>query len=282
MGAGVFLAVIGAALLHAVWNALVKGGLDKRVGMAAVVLGGVLPSVVALPLVPVPRLESLPYMATAVALHVGYQLFLMRAYMKGDLTQVYPIARGTAPLLVALVSVFVLGVQMDRIEVLAILIIVAGILSLALVRRADGLRNGSAAGLAVVTGVFIASYSLVDGLGARVAQSSVGYYSCVAIVNAAVTTALLVWRAPGVVTAAFGAGRRVMVIGGGASWVAYAIVTWAFTQAPIAIVTALRETSIVFALLIGVLVLKERLDLAKVLSTVTTLLGAVLLRFAKG
>lgn len=277
----VFIAVIGAALLHASWNAIVKGGADKTLALAGVVLGHLPLALIAVVVVPLPTMESLPYLFSGVILHAGYQLFLLKSYETGDLTQVYPIARGSAPLIVALVSVTVLGVHLAPLEILAIVIIASGIISLALVRRADGQRNAAAARLALITGLFIASYSLVDGLGARLAGTSVGYYSWLAICNAVLTTMYLWYRAPEVLKALPGKGRKVFWIGGSASFVAYAIVTWAFTQAPIALVTALRETSIVFALLIGVIFLKERLDLVKLCSTLATLLGAMLLRLAK-
>ena len=281
MTATVFFAVIGAAMLHATWNALVKGGADKRVTMAAVVLGHLPFAAVILPFVPLPAVESLPYLIAGILLHAGYQLFLFQSYQKGDLTQVYPIARGSAPLIVALVSVVFLGVHLSPVELLAITIIGAGILSLALVRRADGNRNGNAAMLALVTGCFIASYSLVDGLGARLAGTALGFYGWLTIGNVIVMAVFLMIKSPQVFGGILRTGRGVFVIGGGASFAAYAIVIWAFTQAPIALVTALRETSIVFALIIGVFFLKERLDLAKVVSTMTTLLGVALLRFSK-
>jgi drug/metabolite transporter (DMT)-like permease len=135
--------------------------------------------------------------------------------------------------------------------------------------------------LAFTTGVFIASYSLVDGLGARLSGNSLGFLSWLAIGNGIIMAAYLMLRSPNTLTGIATKGRLVFLFGGGASFVAYAIVIWAFTQAPIALVTALRETSIIFALLIGVFFLKERLDLMKVLSTMTTLLGAILLRFAR-
>jgi len=277
----VFVAVIGAAVLHAGWNALVKGGADKTMSMGAVVLGHMPLALIALPFVPMPAIESMPYLAAGILLHVGYQLFLLKSYEIGDLTQVYPIARGAAPLIVALFSVAVLGIQLSSIQMLAILIIGCGIISLALVRKADGLRNGNAAVLALITGLFIAAYSLVDGLGARIAGTSLGFYSWLAIGNGLIMAAYLAVKSPKTLGVIATKGRGVFLFGGGASFVAYAIVTWAFTQAPIALVTALRETSIVFALLIGVFFLKERLDLIKVFSTLTTLLGAALLRFAK-
>lgn len=281
MTSTVFIVVICAALLHASWNALVKGGADKRVSMGAVVLGHLPWALVALPFVPLPAFESLPYLFAGILLHVGYQLFLLQSYQKGDLTQVYPIARGSAPLIVALVSVMILGVHLAPVEITAIAVIGIGILSLTLVRRADGQRNGHAALLALGTGCFIASYSLVDGLGARLAGTSLGFYGWLTVGNSIIMASYLALTSPSVLRDIPTKGRAAFIIGGGASFVAYALVTWAFTQAPIALVTALREVSIIFALLIGVFFLKERLDLAKVFSTMTTLIGVVLLRFAK-
>ncbi len=277
----VFVAVIGAAVLHAAWNALVKSGSDKQVSMGAVVLGHMPIALVVLFFVPMPAFESMPYLVAGILLHFGYQLFLLKSYETGDLTQVYPIARGSAPLIVALFSVTVLGVQLHSIQTLAILIIGGGIISLALVRQADGQKNNQAALLALTTGLFIASYSLIDGLGARIAGTSLGFFSCLAIGNGLLMSIYLALSARTALKTIATKGRSVFLFGGSASFIAYAIVTWAFTQAPIALVTALRETSIVFALLVGVFFLKERLNLVKVLSTFTTLVGAVLLRFAK-
>ncbi|MEM1129762.1 MAG: DMT family transporter [Pseudomonadota bacterium] len=281
MSTTVFLAVIGAALLHAAWNALVKGGTDKTLSMGAVVIGHMPFAVAALPFVPLPAQASLPFLIGSIVLHFGYQLFLLKSYQMGDLTQVYPIARGSAPLLVAAFSVVVLGVHLTGAETLAIAIIGAGIISLALVRQSDGGQNWQAAAIALITGAFIASYSLVDGLGARAATTALGYYCWLAIGNGVLMIALLAFRSPQTLRALPGRGMPLLLFGGGASFAAYAIVTWAFTQAPIALVAALRETSIVFALLIGVLFLKERLSLLKVCSVMTTLLGAVLLRYAR-
>lgn len=281
MSTGVFFGVIGAALLHAIWNALVKNAADKRMCMGAVVLGHLPFALVALTFAPFPDSSCFPYLITGILLHVGYQLFLLRAYELGELTQVYPIARGSAPLIVAFISVTFLGESLSFFELLAVLIISAGIFSLSIVRRGDGQRNLNAAVLALVTGGFIAAYSLVDGLGARAAGTPLGFYSLLAIGNAIVVGAYLQITTPEVLRTISTQGRSMFLFGGGASFAAYAIVIWAFTLAPIALVAALRETSIVFALLIGVFVLKERLDLSKVISCLTTLLGVVLLRYTK-
>jgi len=281
MSPTVFIAVIGAALLHASWNALIKGGADKRVAMGAVMLGHVPLALIGAVMMPLPNVQSLPYLGAGILLHFGYQLFLMQSYRMGDLTQVYPIARGSAPLIVALISVLFLGVRLSPVELMAVTLIGAGVLSLALVRRADGMRNSNAAGMALTTGCFIAAYSLVDGLGARLAGTSLGFYSWLAICNSALFALYLALTTPSALRHIATKGRRVSVLGGSASFIAFALVIWAFTQAPIALVTALREVSIVFALLIGVVFLKERINLIKVFATMTTLLGVALLRFAK-
>ncbi len=276
----VLMAVIGAALLHATWNAMVKGRTDKNLSMGALVLGQAPIAILLLPFVPLPELESWPYLLGGIALHTGYQLFLIRSYSLGEFTQVYPIARGSAPLLVAVVSVLFLGVHLQLYEMLAVLIIGVGIMSMSLVRQKDGQSNKSAAVSAFITGCFIAAYSLVDGTGARVGGTALGFYCWLAIGNAIVFALLMRIRKPGLLSQIPQKSKKVFFIGGGASFVAYALVMWAFTQAPIALVTALRETSIVFALWIGVFFLKEKLNLAKVFSTLVTLLGAALLRLS--
>lgn len=281
MSAGIFVLVLLAACLHAVWNALVKGGADKDVSMAAVVIGQGICGGAVLLFVPAPAIECLPYLVLGIALHLGYQVFLLAAYRIGDLTQVYPIARGVAPLLVAAFSLLVLGVVLSAMELFAVGVIAAGIMSLSLVVRSDGGANRKAALLAVMTGCFIASYSITDGIGARVAGTALGYYGWVAFGNAVTFSLYTRVLSPGLLTRTMSA-WRVVVIGGAASFIAYAFVVYAFTHAPIALVTALRETSIIFALMIGVFVLKEPLNLAKVLSTMLTVFGAALLRFSKG
>ena len=277
----VFVAVLTAALLHASWNTLVKSASDKHLSMVAVVIGHVPLALLVLLFVPSPARESWPYLFAGIGLHAGYQAFLLNSYRAGELTQVYPIARGTAPLLVAGISVIFLGVELHRLELLAILAIGIGILSTSAVRQNDGMRNANAARLAFMTGCFIAAYSLVDGLGARLAGTALGFFGWLAIGNAVIFVIFSALFAPGLLSEVPRRAKRVFAVGGSASFAAYGLVIWAFTQAPIALVTALRETSIVFALLFGVFFLKERMDLAKVFSTMVILLGVALLRFSK-
>ena len=267
-----------AALLHASWNFLIKSVEDKHLSMSAVVLGHTPFALAALLWAPLPGIASLPYLLGGAVLHVGYQLFLLSSYRIGDLSQVYPLARGSAPLIVAGISVTLMGSHLSWMELTAVTVIGTGIMSLTLVRRSDGLYNGRAALLALMTGGFIASYSLVDGLGARQAGTALGFYGCLSVVNAVIFGAIMRGVRPGVLKQVIDRNWRLALGGGGASFAAYAMVTWAFTVAPIPLVTALRETSIIFALLLGVFVLKERLDLMKVFATMCTMLGVGLLR----
>ncbi len=278
MSLSVMLIVLLAATLHASWNFLIKQKEDKHISMTAVVLGHTPFALAVLFFSPLPQIESLPYIVIGALLHTGYQLFLLYSYRIGDLSQVYPLARGVAPLVVAVVSVVFLGTHLDLIELSAIAIIGSGIMSLSLVRRSDGFRNYKAAVLAIVTGGFIAAYSLVDGLGARVATTALGFYGCLSILNAIFFTVIINFIKPGMVKTVVKKNYKLALSGGGASFTAYALVIWAFTMAPIPVVAALRETSIIFALFLGVFVLKERLDLIKVFASMVTLLGAGLLR----
>ena len=281
MSTTIFLVVIAAAILHAVWNASIKDSGDKFVNMVAIIIGQAPLAAVSLFFVSMPTLESLPFLFVGIGLHIGYQFFLPLSYKHGDLTLVYPIARGVAPLLVAAISVTFLGVELNTAETIGVLTIGLGIMSLALVRKSNGQRNGKAVGLALITGCFIASYSLVDGTGARLAGSAVGFYGWLALGSTfGFTTIMSVWK-PGIVGQAWQTRKIKGLLGGSASSIAFALVIWAFTQAPIALVTALRETSIIFALLIGVFVLKEKLDLLKVLSTMMTVGGAIILKFSR-
>ena len=278
MSVTVMIVVLVAATLHATWNFLVKRTTDKHLSMTAVVLGHTPFAITALIFSSTPDREAIPFILAGALLHTGYQLFLLYSYRIGDLSQVYPLARGVAPLIVAGVSVMGLGITLSQFELAAIVTIGTGIMSLTLVRRSDGLRNGGAASLAIMTGGFIAAYSLVDGLGARMAGTALGFYGWLSVCNAIIFGTIMRFVRPGLVRQVALKERKLALAGGGASFAAYALVIWAFTLAPIALVTAVRETSIIFALLMGVFMLKERLDLIKVLATMLTMLGVGMLR----
>jgi multidrug transporter EmrE-like cation transporter len=227
MSLPVMLIVLFAALLHASWNFLVKSADDKQFSMSAVVLGHTPFAVAALFFSPLPNIGSLPYILAGALLHAGYQLFLLASYRIGDLSHVYPLARGSAPLFVAGISVFFLGVHFSWIELTAVITIGTGIMSLALACRSDGLPNGRAATLAIITGGFIASYSLVDGLGAREAGTALDFYGWLSAINAVIFAAIMRIVRPDIIKRVVCQNWRLALGGGGASFFAYAMVTWA-------------------------------------------------------
>lgn len=280
MSTTVFVAVLVAALLHAGWNAIVKGSDDKTLGVLAMALGHLPFAAVALLIMPFPATASLPFVLLGGLIHTGYCLFLAGAYRRGDLGHVYPIARGVAPLIVTVISVGLLGTVLGAGQLLGIGAITLGLVSLALVQPA-GPTTMNATRLALITGVFIAMYSLNDGHGARLSGGSpVAYYSLVCMVNAITLLPIVMLRETGILARTLARPRQVLLSGGG-SFLAYSIVVWAFVEAPIPLVTALRETSIVFALLIGVFLMNERLSLGKLAATFLTLAGAAAIRLAR-
>ena len=279
MSLNIFIAVILAAFLHATWNAMVKNEENKYLAVTAIVLGHVPASVFIILLTPFPSIESIPFIILSALMHNGYNWYLLSAYKFGDLTKVYPIARGTAPILVTIVSLIFLGVALSNFEVLGIFIISLGILSLSF-HRAKSLKNRSAAIYALVTGFFIMGYSITDGYGARVSNSFLSYMGWVFILNAfSFPLILKINDKSEVITKIFKEGKKIFFIGGTLSYIVYGIVIWGFTQAPIALITALRETSIIFALLIGTFFLKEKFTLLKVIATFIIFFGVALLKF---
>lgn len=278
MDLSVFLVVLLAALCHATWNAFVKADGDRLVFKAVMLGTSGIAALSATPFLPLPAPESWPYIAASVLLHQGYTIFLLLAYRYGDLSHVYPLARGSAPLIVAFLSLTLLGERLTGSALLAVLMIGAGIVSLSFTRGVQGLRNSWAVFFALGTGLFIAGYTVTDGAGARLAGSAHGYSAWALGLEGLPIAAFVLWRR--------GAGalpqiRRVWkqaVPIGLIALAAYWAVIWAMTVAPIALVAALRETSIVFAVLFGVLFLKERLSLARLAATFMTLAGAALLK----
>ena len=278
MSTPVLTVILFAALLHAAWNALLKSQPDKTAGALAVTLGSALMGLVCLCYTGLPAREAWPLVASSATLHTGYFLFLTSAYRVGDLSQVYPIARGVAPLITAASAGLFLGETLTPMETAAVVIIGLGLISIVLTAKNDGRFNLVSCTLAVITGIFISSYSLNDGVGARLSGNSLAFYGSAALLNCAMMCIGLSLFRRNIVVSALRDCRRSLWIGGPLSFVAYALVTWAFTQAPIALVSALRETSLVFALILGTLFLKERINLSKIVSVFVTLFGAVLLR----
>ncbi|MFV3131843.1 EamA family transporter [Niveispirillum sp. KHB5.9] len=281
MGEWVVPLVLLAAVMHAGWNSLLKGGGDRLVGITMLNVWCAVAGLFLLPFAgPLPP-AAWPYLAASLGFHTAYQVFLVRTYRLGDLSQVYPVARGAAPPLVALTGLL-LGTDMLRpAEGLAVLLIAAGIAALAL-RGGAGLRTDPRPVLmALATASFIAGYTTVDGLGARAGGDSVSYTAWLFILNAPPMVALA-WARRGAagLWQAMRAGWRCDLVGGAMALTGYGIAIWAMTHAPIALVAALRETSVIFALLIAKLWLKEPVGRWRAGSALLVLAGIATLRLA--
>jgi phosphonate utilization associated putative membrane protein len=282
----VMAVVLFAALLHAGWNALVKSSGDKTLDTALVHFMGAL---VALPFAlwaGPPRPESWPFMGASLVIHVGYYIALAGAYRHGDLGLTYPIMRGFAPLLVALGSSAVIGEVPSPGAWLGIVGITCGVALVGLSRPGQALHQGKALAYAFANAAIIAAYTFTDGLGVRSEVAHGGAtlrYVLVLFVLDGIAYPLGVWlhRGP--------AGRRTIVayarsrwplaaLGGTASIGSYAIALWAMTRAPVASVAALRETSVLFAAVLGTCLLKEKFGLQRAIGTLVVVAGVMALR----
>ncbi|MCE9650204.1 MAG: DMT family transporter [Parvibaculum sp.] len=271
--------VLLAALLHAVWNALLKSNADRLSMMAFVAGGGSLLMLPLVAFVPYPSWDLWKVILLSLALHTGYKIFLVKAYTHGDMGQVYPLARGTAPAIVTLVGFLFLGEKLPLIATVGIIVILAGIVSLAW-RSKNGARGASdprAVFYALGTSGFIAAYTLNDGLGGRMAETASAYVIWLFVLDGISITAIALWRrGPALLRP-----RRDMLIGLGGgfiSTVAYWIVIWAMSVTPLGPVAALRETSVVFGALISGLVLKEGLGLRAIVAACVVAAGVILLK----
>ncbi|MFB3083450.1 MAG: EamA family transporter [Gammaproteobacteria bacterium] len=281
MDLSVFVMVLMAAVLHASWNAFIKIDGDRISAMAVIVFAQAVISFALLGFVPLPTAESWPFLLVAVILHTGYRVFLSHAYRLGDLSHVYPIARGSTPLIVAVLSVTIVGEHLDRQSLVAVIIIALGIMSLALTRGFAASRNSRAVLLALVTGCFSAAYMIVDGLGARHAVSPHSYMVWVSLLDAPPFLAYALCLKYRTVLSI---PRQRWISGcmaGVAGYMAYWIVVWALTVAPMAPVAALRSTSIIFAVIFGVVFLKERLNPIRLAATMAITAGVTMLKLNK-
>ena len=283
----IVLAVLCGAALHASWNALIKSGRDAAVDTALVhVLGALL----ALPFVfwlGPPPAAAWPYIAASLVVHVGYYTALAGAYRHGELGLTYPIMRGFAPLLVALSSSALIGETPSPVAWSGIVGIAAGVALVGLARPGRALHHRKALAFAFATAVIIAIYTVVDGRGVRASvvddHGALRYVMMLFVLNG-VAYPLGVWARRGaaqrVAIVAYARKRwPVATLGGAASIGSYAIALWAMTRAPIASVAALRETSVLFAALLGTVLLKERFGLQRAIGTLVIVAGVVALRF---
>lgn len=267
--------VLGAALLHAIWNSLAHAVADRLAGFALIglvsaVAGGAL--VVYGPPLPGPAWR---YVIISAALHVVYNLLLLASYQLGEFSQMYPLARGTSPWVVAVVAVLVLGRALPVTELFGVLAISAGLLALVLVGGRPGRAQLPALGCAVLTGLTIAGYTVVDGLGVGSAPL-LAYIGWLFLLQGA-PTALLALRRGRRLPEALRRSAVPGLVGGAVSFLAYSGVLWAQTSGALAPIAALRETSIVFGSLIGTVFLGERLGYRRAAAAAVVLLGVLLI-----
>ncbi len=277
MTLSVFCILLFAALLHASWNAIVKSGSDKLYSAIAVSGSASLIALILLPFSPQPTLASVPFLATSCALQVVYTVLVAKTYQISDMSQTYPLMRGTAPLLVALVSVLILGDSLSGVAWGGIAVICLSILGMAFNGRSQS-RKGI--WLALLNSIFIAGYTLVDGTGVRLAGSALGYTLWTFFLNG---FCLLLWAMVArrqEVTRYLLANWKKGIPGGIGTMGSYGLALWAMTQAPLAVVAALRETSILFGALIAFVLLKEQVAGLRIMAACGIAAGAILLRLS--
>lgn len=277
MSLSIFLAVLLAAALHAVWNALIKTGLDRFQTMLVLSVAQGAMGLVMMLVFPLPAPAAWPYLIATGVVHTVYKLFLVSAYEKGDLSRVYPIARGAAPMMVALVGLVILSDPVSLMQYGGIIMIGLGIMLMAsgVFRHREAV---SLLPLALGSAVCTAAYSILDGMGARLALSASAFTGWLFFLDAVFFSAFALAHKG---FAPFRVPARTWATGsfaGALSLICYWIVIWAMTQAPIQLVTALRESSVLFATLIGIIWLGEKADRTKLIAAATILVGMVLTR----
>ena len=272
----VVAAVLCGALLHALWNALVKSSSDKALDTALIHLLG---SVVAVPLVlgaGWPGSSAWPFLAASLVIHVAYYTALAGAYKHGDLGLTYPLMRGTAPLLVALSATFTVGETLSPLAWAGVVGISAGVLTLGLSQHAFDAPK--AVRFALVNAVVIAIYTVVDALGVRAAGNALQYVATLFLLDGWPFALIVFLRRRGSVGLYVRKRWPLALVGAIASLGSYGIALWAMTRAPVATIAALRETSVLFAALLGVWFLKETFTARRLLGTCAIVGGVTALR----
>jgi drug/metabolite transporter (DMT)-like permease len=275
----VFLAVLFAAACHAGWNALIKVGLDPLSTTTLISIGSGVVALAFIPLVGVPAWAAWPWLVASVAIHLFYFASLIEAYRTGDLGQVYPIARGAAPLMTATVTTFLIGEKLSVVGWIGIFALVTGVLLMSARGGRDLARiDRRAISFAFITALTVCGYSVVDGIGARLSLNPNAYS---------------VWLFAGIAVvmlpyALFRDGRDVIpamqqywqrgIAGGALQFLSYGIAIWAMTVAPIAVIATLRETSVLFGAVIAVVILKEPLRAVRIIAACLIVAGLTLIR----
>jgi drug/metabolite transporter (DMT)-like permease len=279
MDAFVLAAVLFAAACHAAWNAAIKRGVDPLATTALISVGAAFVGLAVLPIVGLPASGAWPWVIASVLIHLIYFAALIESYRVGDMSQVYPIARGSAPLMTAIATTALVGERLGAFGWTGIILLAAGVVLISLRGGRELARlDRRAVGFALFTAVTICAYSVVDGLGARNAGSANAYSVALFVgIGPVMAVYALVRRGSAALTVTrslWGIG----LAGGALQFGSYGIAIWAMTLAPIAIVAALRETSVLFGAVIAVVVLKEPLRVSRIFAALLIVVGLVLIR----
>jgi len=275
----VFIAVLFAAACHAGWNAAIKRGLDPLAMTVVVSLGAMIVAALALPLVGLPAAASWPWCIASVFVHLGYFAALAESYRLGDMGQVYPIARGSAPLMTAVVTTLFVGERLGLVGWCGIILLVAGVILLSLGGgRALARLDRQAVGFALCTALTICAYSVIDGIGGRHAGSANAYSVALFMGIGPVMLVYALARRGRKLVAAMADNWSTGLAGGALQLGSYGIAIWAMTVAPIALVAALRETSVLFGAIIAVVFLKETPRANRLVAALMIVAGLTLIR----
>jgi drug/metabolite transporter (DMT)-like permease len=279
MTLAVFFAVLAAAAMHAAWNALIKMRGDRFASISLTSLGMSLAALPVSPFVEFPDADVWPFIAASLAIHVGYRLFLVMAYEAGDLAQTYPLARGAAPLMTTVGAVFLLAELPTPLAVLGIVLLSTGTLLMSFRGgRGLGKLDRRAVGFALTTSIFVTGYTLTDGSGARLAATASSYAAWLFLCDGLVSMAVGFYYRGRSLVPIMKTEWHIGVLTGLLSAASYWIAMWAMTKAPIASVAALRETSILFAMLISVFALGEKMTGWRAAAALCIVAGVVALR----
>lgn len=278
MPVDVMLVVLLSAALHAGWNALVKSGADPVVDTVVVTVGVATVGAAGIALLPAPAAASWPFLIASVALHLAYYELLVLAYRGGDLSLMYPVMRGSAPAVTAVMAAAILGEQPAWGGWAGILLVSSGVLLLAVDAPRSGARRLQPLLFALLNAGVIVAYSLVDATGARRSGHALGYTTWMLTISCVLFSALALPGRRARVAAELRRHFGKALLGGVCTIGAYGLALWAMTRAPVAPVAALRETSIVFSALLAATVLKERISPLRWVSIGVVTLGAVAIK----
>lgn len=285
MSGFIFSCILVAALMHALWNVLLKSGSDKPLETAA---ANFIKALLALPVLLIyglPEPETYPYIAASIVLHLAYFYLVASAYRFGDLNFAYPIMRGTAPILTLVFGYLFLNEQVSNSVMMGIFLVSAGVILLGLRKTGTSVHHLKALLFALGNALVIALYTIIDGHGVRLSNNAWSYVSLLMFLHGCIFLLLVFWQRKRQqllsVSLSYLRSRFMYPLIGGACIIgSYAIALWAMTQAPISLVAAVRETSVLFAFLFGVLYLKESLYPQRILGAIGVCGGLVLIRIS--